>query len=56
MRATFDLGNGSEALIGSQLAGQLHLLTDGRPVKASAGGDWSARPTPARTRAAQFSQ
>lgn len=38
VRATFDLGNGSEILIGSKLADQLHLLSDGRPSKLSAGG------------------
>ena len=38
VRATFDTGNGSEVLIGSKLADQLHLLSDGRPTKLSAGG------------------
>jgi len=38
VRATFDLGNGSETLIGSKLADKLHLLSDGRPSKISAGG------------------
>lgn len=38
VRATFDLGNGSETLIGSKLASQLGLLSDGRPSKLSAGG------------------
>ncbi len=38
LRATFDLGNGSEVLIGSKLADRLHLLTDGRPIRTSAGG------------------
>lgn len=38
VRATFDLGNGSETLIGSKLADKLRLLSDGRPSKASAGG------------------
>jgi predicted aspartyl protease len=38
VRATFDTGNGSEVLIGSKLADKLHLLSDGRPSKLSAGG------------------
>lgn len=38
VRATFDLGNGSETLIGSKLADQMRLLSDGRPVKVGAGG------------------
>ncbi|MBS0417115.1 MAG: retropepsin-like domain-containing protein [Proteobacteria bacterium] len=38
VRAAFDLGNGSETLIGAKLADQLHLLSDGRPNKVSAGG------------------
>jgi predicted aspartyl protease len=38
VRATFDLGNGSEVLVGSKLAARLHLLTDGRTVTTRAGG------------------
>lgn len=38
VRAAFDLGNGSETLIGSKLADKMHLLSDGRPSKVSAGG------------------
>ncbi len=38
VRATFDLGNGSETLIGSKLADKMHLLSDGRPTRLSAGG------------------
>jgi len=38
VRATFDLGNGSETLIGSKLADRMHLLSDGRPSRVSAGG------------------
>jgi len=38
VRATFDLGNGSETLIGAKFADKLHLLSDGRPSKDSAGG------------------
>lgn len=38
VRATFDLGNGSDVLVGSQLAQRLHLLTDGRSVLARRGG------------------
>jgi predicted aspartyl protease len=38
VRATFDLGNGAEVLIGSQLAERLHLLSDGRQVSKRAGG------------------
>lgn len=38
LRATFDLGNGSEVLLRSKLAARMHLLTDGRPVAAHAGG------------------
>lgn len=36
VRATFDLGNGSQVLVGAALAAR--LLTDGRPVKAGRGG------------------
>ena len=32
VRATFDLGNGTEVLVGRKLAERLHLLTDGRSV------------------------
>ena len=38
VRATFDLGNGSEVLVGSGLAARLRLLSDGRPVEVSRGG------------------
>jgi predicted aspartyl protease len=38
VRATFDLGNGSQTLIGSKFAEKIHLLSDGRPSKMSAGG------------------
>lgn len=38
LRATFDLGNGSEVLVGSKLAARMHLLTDGREVTSKAGG------------------
>jgi len=38
LRATFDLGNGSEVLVGSKLAERLHLLTDGRTVSMQRGG------------------
>jgi predicted aspartyl protease len=38
VRATFDLGNGSEVLIGSALATRMHLLTDGRKVVVKPGG------------------
>jgi len=37
-RAVFDLGNGSEVLVGSKLAARLHLLTDGRQVSSARGG------------------
>jgi len=38
VRAAFDLGNGSEVLVGSRLAERLHLLTDGRTVSTRRGG------------------
>ena len=38
LRATFDLGNGSQVLIGATLAQRLHLLTDGRAVTQQRGG------------------
>jgi hypothetical protein len=38
VRATFDLGNGTQVLVGAALAARLRLLTDGRPVKAERGG------------------
>jgi predicted aspartyl protease len=38
VRATFDLGNGSQVLIGKQLVERLHLLSDGHVVSASRGG------------------
>jgi hypothetical protein len=37
-RAVFDLGNGSEVLVGSKLATRLHLLTDGRKVSSARSG------------------
>lgn len=37
-RAVFDLGNGSQVLIGSKLAARLHLLSDGRKVSSARGG------------------
>jgi hypothetical protein len=37
-RAVFDLGNGSEVLVGSKLAARLHLLTDGRQLSSARGG------------------
>ncbi len=36
--ATFDLGNGSQVLIGSRLAQKLGVLADGRPVSTRSGG------------------
>lgn len=36
--ATFDLGNGSNVLLGSAFATRAHLLTDGRPVTTETGG------------------
>jgi hypothetical protein len=38
VRATFDLGNGSQVLIGKQLVERLHLLSDGHAVSAGRGG------------------
>jgi hypothetical protein len=38
VRATFDLGNGSEVLLSSALVARLHLLSDGRPVLQKKGG------------------
>ena len=38
VRATFDLGNGSQVLIGSVLASRMRFLTDGRKVTAERGG------------------
>ncbi len=38
VQATFDLGNGSEVLVGEALAGRLRLLTDGRTVTMGRGG------------------
>jgi len=38
LRATFDLGNGSEVLVGAKLAARMHLLTDGRAVTTRDGG------------------
>jgi hypothetical protein len=38
VNATFDLGNGSQVLIGANLAANMGLLTDGRPVRTEAGG------------------
>jgi predicted aspartyl protease len=38
VRATFDLGNGSDVLIGMSLAKRLHLLDDGRGVTLRSGG------------------
>jgi hypothetical protein len=36
--AAFDLGNGSNPLIGSKFAGEAHLLTDGRAITNEKGG------------------
>lgn len=38
VRAAFDLGNGSQTLIGSKFAEKIHLLSDGRPSRMSSGG------------------
>ena len=38
VRATFDLGNGSQVLIGSAFAGRAGLLTDGRRLATRRGG------------------
>jgi hypothetical protein len=38
VRATFDLGNGSGVLIGSNFAQRMHLLSDGRSVTTQSGG------------------
>lgn len=38
VRAAFDLGNGSQTLIGSKFAEQIHLLSDGRPSAMIPGG------------------
>ena len=38
LRATFDLGNGSEVLVGRGLAAKLRLLSDGRSVRTESGG------------------
>jgi predicted aspartyl protease len=38
VRATFDLGNGSDVLIGMNLAKRMHLLDDGRGVTTRRGG------------------
>jgi predicted aspartyl protease len=38
LQATFDLGNGSQVMVGSALAARLHLLTDGRKITAERGG------------------
>jgi len=38
VRAAFDLGNGSQTLIGSKFAEKIHLLSDGRPSQMSSGG------------------
>jgi len=38
VRATFDLGNGSEVLVGRGLAAKLRLLSDGRSVRTESGG------------------
>jgi hypothetical protein len=38
VQATFDLGNGSEVLVGEKLASRLQVLSDGRPVTAGRGG------------------
>ena len=38
VRATFDLGNGSEVLISDALARRMNLLADGREVRSSQGG------------------
>lgn len=38
VRATFDLGNGSGVLIGSNFVERMHLLTDGRSVSTESGG------------------
>jgi len=38
VRATFDLGNGSRMMIGSTLATQMKLLSDGRKVSFARGG------------------
>ena len=36
--ATFDLGNGSQVLLGAAFAARAKLLTDGRPVSSASGG------------------
>lgn len=38
MRATFDLGNGSQVLVSKALAERMKLLSDGRPVRTESGG------------------
>ena len=38
VRATFDLGNGSEVLVGRAFAERIRLLADGRPVATVRGG------------------
>jgi hypothetical protein len=38
VRATFDLGNGSQVLISTSLAARMGLLTDGRRVSTERGG------------------
>jgi predicted aspartyl protease len=38
VRATFDLGNGGDVLIGMSLAKRMHLLDDGRSVATRSGG------------------
>jgi predicted aspartyl protease len=38
VRATFDLGNGSQVLVGAALAQRMGLLVDGRKVSEQAGG------------------
>ena len=38
VRATFDLGNGSQVLISEALARRMNLLTDGRKVSIAQGG------------------
>jgi predicted aspartyl protease len=38
VRATFDLGNGSDVLIGNALATRMNLLSDGRQVSVKRGG------------------
>jgi hypothetical protein len=43
LRATFDLGNGSQVLVGTALAQRLHLLSDGRGIRTEEGGGLGGR-------------